>query len=42
MFAQERDIVAAANVDTFADMSDRAGEIQAAMRDIGYGGPNWT
>ena len=37
MFAQERDIVAAANVDTFADMSDRAGEGQAAMRDVGYG-----
>ena len=37
MVAQERDKVAPANVDTFADMSDRAGEGQAAMRDVGYG-----
>ena len=40
MFAQERDIVAVANVDTFADMSDRAGEVQAAMIDVAYGGFN--
>ena len=38
MSAQERDIVAAANVDTFAGMGDRTGEVQAAMRDVGYGG----
>ena len=38
MTAQERDIVAAANVDTFAGMGDRSGEVQAAMRDVGYGG----
>ena len=37
MFFQERGIVAAAIVDTFADMGDRAGEVQAAMRDVGYG-----
>ena len=37
MFAQERDIVAAANVDTFADMGDRPGEVQAAIGDVGYG-----
>ena len=42
MSAQERDIVAAVNVDTFVGMSDRTGEIQAAMGDVGYGGPNWT
>ena len=29
----------ATQVDTF---SDRRGEVQAAMRDVGYGGPNWT
>ena len=40
MFAPECDIVAVANVDTFADMGDCAGEAQAAMRDIGYGGFN--
>ena len=40
MFFQERDIVAAANVDTFADMGDRPGEVQAAIRDVGYGGFN--
>ena len=38
MSAQERDIVAAANVDTFAGMGDRTGEVQAAMRVVGYGG----
>ena len=42
MSAQERDIVAAANVDTFAGMGDRTGEVQAAMGDVGYGGPNWA
>ena len=42
MSAQERDIVAAANVDTFAGMDDRTGEVQATMRDVGYGEPNWT
>ena len=42
MSAQERDIVAAANVDTFAGMGDRTGEVQATMRDVGYGEPNWT
>ena len=42
MSAQERDIVAAANIETFAGMGDRTGEVQAAMRDVGYGGPNWT
>ena len=42
MSAQERDIVAAANVDTFAGLADRTGEVQAAMRDVGYGGTNWT
>ena len=40
MFAQERDIVAVANVDTFVDMSDRAGEVQTAMIDVGYGRSN--
>ena len=40
MFSQEHDIVAAANVDGFADMGDRAGEVQAAMRNVGYGGFN--
>ncbi|SVD14664.1 uncharacterized protein METZ01_LOCUS367518 [marine metagenome] len=29
----------ATQVDTFGD---RQGEIQAALRDVGYGGPNWT
>ena len=42
MSAQERDIVAAANVDTFAGLGDRTGEVQADMRDVGYGRPNWT
>ena len=42
MSAQERNIVAAANVDTFAGIGDRTGEVQAAMRDVGCGGPNWT
>ena len=41
MSAQERDIVTAANVDTFAGMG-RTGEVQAAMGDVGYGRPNWT
>ena len=27
---------------TFAGMGDRTGEVQAAMRDVGYGGPNWA
>ena len=40
--AAQRDIAAAANVDTFAGMGDRRGEVQAAMRDVGYGGPEWT
>ena len=30
----------ATQVDTFA--GDRRGEVQAAMRSVGYGGPNWT
>jgi hypothetical protein len=30
----------ATQVDTFS--GDRRGEVQAAMRDVGYGGPNWT
>ena len=38
----ERDIVAAAQVDTFGGMGDRTGEVQAAMRSVGYGGPEWT
>ena len=42
MSAEERNIVAAANVDTFAGMGDRRGDVQAAMRDVGYGGSNWT
>ena len=42
MSVQERGVVAAANVDTFAGMGDRTGEVQAAMRSVGYGGPNWT
>ena len=42
MSAEERNTVAAANVDTFAGIGDRAGEVQAAMRSVGYGGPNWT
>ena len=42
MSVQERGVVAAANVDTFAGMGDRTGEVPAAMRNIGYGGPNWT
>ena len=42
MSAQERDTVAAANVNTFAGMADRTGEVQAAMRDVGYGGSNGT
>ena len=29
----------ATQVDTFGD---RTGEVQAAMRDVGYGGPEWT
>ena len=29
----------ATQVDTFGD---RQGEVQAAMRDVGCGGPNWT
>ena len=42
MSAQERDIVAAANVDTFAGMGDRTGEVREAVRSVGYGGSNWT
>ena len=38
----ERDIVAAANVDTFGGMGDRTGEVREAMRSVGYGGANWT
>ncbi len=30
----------ATQVDTFS--GDRRGEVQAAMRDVGYGGANWT
>ena len=40
--AAERDIVAAANVDTFARLGDRTGEVQVAMRSVGNGDPNWT
>ena len=40
--AADRDIVAAANVDTFAGMGDRSGEVREAMRSVGYGGPEWT
>jgi len=29
----------ATKVDSFGD---RRGEVQAAMRDVGCGGPNWT
>ena len=42
MSAEERNIVAAANVDTFAGMGDRSGEVREAMRSVGYGGPEWT
>jgi len=38
----ERDIVAAAQVDTFASGGDRSGEVREAMRSVGYGGPEWT
>ena len=38
----ERDIVAAANVETFAGMGDRTGAVREAMRSVGYGGPEWT
>jgi len=38
----ERDIVAAANVDTFAGMGDRSGQVREAMRSVGYGGSEWT
>ena len=37
MFFPERGIVAAAIVDTFADMGDRPGEVQAVIEDVGYG-----
>ena len=37
MSFQERGIVAAANVDTFADMGDRAGEVLAVIEDVVYG-----
>jgi hypothetical protein len=43
MSAQERDIVAAANVGIFAGMGDCTGEVQAAMRDVvmvGLTGPS--
>jgi len=40
MFFQERGIVAAANVDTITDMGDRAGEVQAAIEDVGHDGFN--
>ena len=42
MSADERNIVAAANVDTFAGVGDRSGEVREAMRSVGYGGSNWT
>lgn len=42
MSAEERNIVAAANVDTFAGVGDRSGEVREAMRSVGYGGSNWT
>ena len=38
----QRDIVAAASVDTFAGLGDRTGEVRAAMRNVGYGGSSWT
>ena len=40
--AAERDIAAAANVDTFAGLGDRTGEVQVAMRSVDNGDPNWT
>jgi hypothetical protein len=40
--AAQRDIVAAAQVDTFASGGDRSGEVREAMRSVGYGGPEWT
>ena len=42
MSAEERDVVAAAQVDTFAGIGDRSGEVRKAMRSVGYGGSNWT
>ena len=42
MSAEERNIVAATNVDPFAGMGDRSGEVREAMRGVGYGGPEWT
>ena len=42
MSAEERDVVAAAQVDTFAGIGDRSGEVREAMRSVGYGGANWT
>ena len=40
--ASERDIVAAANVGTFAGTGDRTGQVREAMRSVGYGDSNWT
>lgn len=40
--AAERDIAAAANVDTFAGLGDRTGEVQVVMRSVDNGDPNWT
>ena len=40
--ASERDIVAAAIVDTFAGTGHRTGQVRDAMRSVGYGDSNWT
>jgi len=40
--AAQRDVLAAAQVDTFAGISDPGQGVRDAMRDVGYGGPNWT
>lgn len=42
MSVQERGVVAAANVDTFAGLGDRTGEVQVVMRSVDNGDPNWT
>jgi len=40
--AAQRDVLAAAQVDTFAGISDPGQGVRDAMRSVGYGGPNWT
>ena len=42
LIASERDIVAAANVDTFAGTGDRTRQVRKAIRSVGYGGSNLT